>query len=104
MRRIRWLAALGLAVALACLSVAPVAAASPRAGEATWTPALVLQCLSDQVAQLFGGWVRSLAAPGKGAGDPDGAPAAADPTGGAAGPDATPILDSGSGGAAQPDA
>jgi hypothetical protein len=38
MRRIRWLAALGLAVTLVCGSAAPVAAASPRAGEAWWSP------------------------------------------------------------------
>jgi hypothetical protein len=72
MRRIRHAAAVGVAVTMLSLCFAPTAAAVPRTEDAVWSPLLVIQGFADHVADLFGGWVRSLFAPTGGEGDPNG--------------------------------
>lgn len=72
MKGTRRLAAFGLAVTLACLSAAPPAVAAPRVEEPPRTGLLAFHEFADQLADLFGDWIRSVFAPAGGDGDPNG--------------------------------
>lgn len=72
MRRIRHAAAVGLAVTLLSLSVAPAVTAAPRVEEPPRSPLLAVFGFADHVVDLFGDWVRSLFDATSGQGDPDG--------------------------------